>query len=182
VKRTRIAALAFAWLVVICLATSLAVAHEYVFAGIVVLIAVIGTIVQVKRSASAPRPGIVTWAEAIRQSSDVVPEQSSLDTGRPLVGLIVRGAGAGRYVSVVIPDGSDWIYLVGPRRKDFPDELTDESTIDMSPGGIRYLPQGVLADELWRRNFHSLRRSDAFRALPIAGADLMSGKSEDKLR
>jgi hypothetical protein len=65
---------------------------------------------------------------------------------------------------------SDWVYQAGPsawgKTPTDGDNLIEEAKSDaFREDNLRFLPQGDLADEIWRRNFDSLWRGPRFRAL-----------------
>jgi hypothetical protein len=165
--------------IALCLCVTLLLAHVVVFAALVLLVAIVGTMIQTRRRSSKATLHVVTWAEALKHSSAVIPEVGLLDPDHPLIGLIVRGLGAGRYVNAVPLPNSGFSYLVGPHPRGEPEHLRGDIVIDTSSGSIRYLRQGPLADELWRRNFHSIRRGDAYRALRENGEERHPDRDND---
>jgi hypothetical protein len=136
--------------------------------GLTIAIVSVAIIATVTRLLTFKRKKLeISWKFSLDHSRRNEPDGSTIDTDRPLIGLITEGEFVGRYV-YVIPgdDGSARTYLVGPgnnatRRERYPSQ-TLGSDLPISDGRIeswriRYLDQGDLSDEIWRRNFDSSR-------------------------
>ena len=159
--------LSIVWLCSAGIIAVLLFTRNYWLAVAVVLIVIIGSTRLWRGSSVAKEP--VTWNRALHTSGITLPHRKSIDPGKPLMAMIVKGEWAGRYASVVPgQDSEDWIIHRGPvgmEATPMDSELADsEDSVQME--ALRFLPQGPLSDEIWHRNFDSLRRGSRFRALP----------------
>ena len=157
------------WFVSVLAIVGLTVAGQYWPAALVAVAAGAGTVFQLRRTQGRP---VVTWEAARKISRPRAPQPAEVDRHRPLVALVVRGTRRGRYVNVVrTPDDSTWVFQLGPTgwavAPSTAEGLVESDSEHELRSSLRYLPQGPLADEIWRRNFDSLRRGRRYRGLPL---------------
>lgn len=159
--------LSIAWLFSAGIIAVLLFTRNFWFAAAGILIVIIGSI-RLWRGFSLAR-GQISWKRALHTSGIELAHRQSIDPDKPFFALIVEGQWAGRCASLVPgEDSGDWKIHRGPAEMEAAptdSELADsEDSVKM--GALRFLPQGPLSDEIWRRNFDSLRRGSRFRALP----------------
>jgi hypothetical protein len=163
--------LLISWLVSLAIVIVLILTHGYWLALIVAGVAVVGTIFQLRKE--SPGDLALSWDTANKISHTRPPRFEQVDREHPLIALAVGDSGPkGVYVNVIPAAREiDWIYQVGPTAwsplpLDREDRAGDAVNLETWVHSLRYLPQGQFADEIWRRNFDSLRRGRIFRALP----------------
>jgi hypothetical protein len=172
-KRWFWTSLVAAWVISVGVETALILTENYVLSIVVALIAVVGSIVQLRR-ASVPSIEI-SWRRSRAISHSKSPAKASIDPNRPLIGMVSEGPYEGRYVQVVMSETEPFLtFVLGPAagatticRRRRADEAIGVSGERLEPASIRYLPQGALSDELWRRNFYSLRASPKYFGLKL---------------
>jgi hypothetical protein len=159
------------WLVSAVLLMVLLAGKDYGLAVLVASIVVGGTVVQLRKKSSADLT--VSWDHAKSISRAHPPAFEQVDSKHPLVALIVDGEQHGVYVAVYpAVRARDWVYQMGPTAwGPTPYDIggiVDDSLVDAGwTRHLRYLPQGDLADEIWRRNFDSVGFGRRYRALPL---------------
>jgi hypothetical protein len=173
-RRAMRGGLLFAWLVSAALLVVMLLTKDYWLAVAVACVAIVGTIVQLRKR--SPDDLSVSWDAALSISRPRPPRFEQIDREHPLLALIVTGEQRGVYVNVVPAVRiADWAYQSGPTAWG-PTPFESVGLVDdvVANGewmhDLRFLPQGELADEIWRRNFDSLRRGRHFRGLPATRA------------
>jgi hypothetical protein len=158
--------LVLAWIVALAAVIALVAVEEYWLGAVVVCVAVVGSIVQLRRGPS--RVVTPSWEIALKTSRPHAPRLERVDPSRPLIAIAVGGERRGIYVSVIPAiRSSDWIYQAGPQAWERTPADGDEpiGADDRGKAELRFLPQGDLADEIWRRDFDSVWRVRRYRAL-----------------
>lgn len=159
--------LSLAWLFSVGIIAVLVFTRNYWLAAAVIPVVVVGSIRLWRRSSEANNK--VTWNHALHISRTTLPRRDSIDPNRPLIAMIVTGRWAGRYALVSPGEHDrDWVFYRGPAGTEATPRDSELAHSEDSVGmeALRFLPQGQLSDEIWRRNFDSLRRGSKFRGLP----------------
>ena len=168
-RRAKLSGLLLPWAVSLALVTVLIYTENVGLAVAVVLVAVVGSTIQIMKH---PVEMAVTWENAVSISRPNPPKFHQIDQEHPLVALVTAGERRGVYVNVLpSAQSNEWIYQAGPSAWGAPpSESENILTGDVSDGkviaALRFLPQGDFSDEIWRRNFDSFGRGATFRALP----------------
>ena len=165
-RRANRAGLTLAWALSAPLLVVLVITHSYWEVVAVAVIVVFGSVHLWRRSRSGPQ---VSWDQAMRVSRPHPPSSATIDEDRPLIAMVISGEFEGHYVSVVAAaHQNEWAYLRGPGAGEATPRDADLAALEpwANLKELRFLPQGELADEIWRRNFDSIRRGSKFRGLP----------------
>jgi hypothetical protein len=159
------------WLASGALVAEFIVIEDYGLAASLACAAVGGTFVALRKKSFPDLT--VSWDHAKSISRAHPPAFEQVDSKHPLVALIVDGEQHGIYVAVYpAAQTRDWVYQMGPTAwGPTPYDtggIVDDSLLDAGwTRHLRYLPQGDLADEIWRRNFESVGFGRRYRALPL---------------